>query len=46
MFNLVVTCVGRKNYKGPSVKNTIINLARGGIKDDVKELFNESGKVI
>ncbi len=45
MFNLVVTCVGSKNYKGPSVRNTIINLARRGIKDDVKELFNEWKKI-
>ena len=46
MFNLVVTCVGSKNYKGPSVRNTIINLARRGIKDDVKELFNEWTNVL
>ncbi|MHA1280671.1 MAG: hypothetical protein ACTSQ8_26245 [Candidatus Helarchaeota archaeon] len=41
MFNLVVTCVGSKNYEGPSINKAISNLANNGIKDDVKELFNE-----
>lgn len=41
MFNLVVTCVGSKNYEGSSIKKAIFNLANKGIKDNVEELFNE-----
>ncbi|RLI69997.1 hypothetical protein DRO97_11295, partial [Archaeoglobales archaeon] len=46
MFNLVVTCVGSKNYDGPSIKNAIDNLIRLGIKDDVEELFKEWKKML
>ena len=41
MFNLVVTCVGSKKYKGPSIKRAIMSLIRKGIKNDIEELFNE-----
>jgi len=46
MFNLVVTCVGSKNYKGPSIKNAIVNLLHLGIRDDVNGLFNEWQKML
>lgn len=41
MFHLVVTCVGSKNYEGPSIKNAITNLIHRGTKNDVEELFKE-----
>ena len=43
MFNLVVTCVGKKdeNYNGPSINEFINNLTRRGIHDNVDALFKE-----
>jgi hypothetical protein len=46
MLNLVVTCVGSKNYEGPSIKNAIVNLLHLGIRDDVNELFKEWQKML
>jgi len=43
MFNLVVTCVGKKdeNYDGPSINESINNLTTRGINDNVDVLFEE-----
>lgn len=41
MLNLIVTCVSKKKYKGPSIQEVITNLSQDGIKDDVDKLFEE-----
>lgn len=41
MFHLIVTCVGSKNYEGPSVKNAIDILLQKEIRNDTEELFKE-----
>ena len=46
MFNLVVTCVGSKNYEGSSIKDSISNLISKGTNDDVEKLFKEWKKML
>jgi len=39
MFNLIVTCVGSKNFEGPSIHDVIDVLLKQGINNDVEALF-------
>lgn len=41
MFNLVVTCVGSKNLKGPSIGQVCYDLICRDVKNDVDALFSE-----
>ena len=46
MFNLIVTCVKSKKDEGPSIKDAITNLFNKGVKDDVRQLFEEWRKIL
>ena len=39
MFNLVVTCVGSKNFDGPSIRGVIDDLLKQDINNNVETLF-------
>ena len=39
MFNLIVTCVGSKNFDGPSIRDVIDDLLKKDINNDVETLF-------
>lgn len=41
VFNLVVTCVGSKNFSGPSIRDCIVNLLNRGVNNNVTILFND-----
>ena len=41
MFNLIVTCVGSKNYEGPSINTAIEKLKAEGKTNDIKLLYSE-----
>jgi hypothetical protein len=40
MFNLIVTCVGGKNYPGPSIADSISDLINHGYKNDIHKLHS------
>ena len=46
MFNLIVTCVGGKNYEGPSIREAINNVLGREIRNDAETLFSEWKSII
>ena len=46
MFNLIVTCVGSKNFEGPSIGQVCRDLISRDVKNDVDALFHEWKKTI
>lgn len=41
VFNLVVTCVGSKNFSGPTIRDCTVNCLNRGVKNSVTTLFKD-----